>query len=463
MDCGFETIGNATLICHDKGPVLATDPWLVKAAYFGSWSLSHQIPEQQLENVKHCEFIWLSHGHPDHLSMPSLRLLKNKKILIPNHVEGRIATDMMNMGFNITILKDRVWTRLSKRIRVFNIADYNQDAVLLVEIANTLIINLNDAGPRGWLKIIQNIAKRYNSSFLLQLNGYGDADMMNHFTEDGERITPPAAKKYSVGASMASWASIVGATYALPFSSLHRYQRTDSVWANEYVPSLDAYSEGYNSSYNKNNSQFLPAFIRYDCINHRFKEINPTKNPTIALSPEIFGDNWSECLEVGDLDKIKAYFQPISHLAEVMDFINVRVGGEDNIVQLRSRNFNKGIIFEVPRKSLMQCVEHHIFDDLLIGNFMKTTMVGKWKDTLLYPDFSPYVAKYADNGLARSKKELDAYFGQYRKRAPILYFHHQVIQMRNRVLHKTASVVKGHLDKEGRLYSAAEKVYHFLR
>ena len=36
MDLGFETIGNACLIAHDRGPVVATDPWLSGTAYFGS-------------------------------------------------------------------------------------------------------------------------------------------------------------------------------------------------------------------------------------------------------------------------------------------------------------------------------------------------------------------------------------------------------------------------------------------
>jgi hypothetical protein len=31
-------------------------------------------------------------------------------------------------------------------------------------------------------------------------------------------------------------------------------------------------------------------------------------------------------------------------------------------------------VFEVPRKSLMDAVQWRIFDDLLIGNFMKTTL-----------------------------------------------------------------------------------------
>ena len=48
----------------------------------------------------------------------------------------------------------------------------------------------------------------------------------------------------------------------------------------------------------------------------------------------------------------------------------------------------------------MTCIEYEIFDDLLIGNYMKTTLHGDVAG--LYPDFSPYVAKFADNG-AKSK------------------------------------------------------------
>ena len=49
MRIGFETIGNATVICHDNGPVLVTDPWTDGGAYFGSWTLSHEVPEAQRE------------------------------------------------------------------------------------------------------------------------------------------------------------------------------------------------------------------------------------------------------------------------------------------------------------------------------------------------------------------------------------------------------------------------------
>src|SRR5258708_20275629 len=37
------------------------------SAYFGSWCLSHEIPAEQIQAINQCEFVWISHGHPDHL------------------------------------------------------------------------------------------------------------------------------------------------------------------------------------------------------------------------------------------------------------------------------------------------------------------------------------------------------------------------------------------------------------
>src|SRR5881398_2592209 len=67
FECGFETVGNATIILHDGAPLLASDPWITGPAYFGSWGLAHKIPAEQLESVKKCKYLWVSHGHPDHL------------------------------------------------------------------------------------------------------------------------------------------------------------------------------------------------------------------------------------------------------------------------------------------------------------------------------------------------------------------------------------------------------------
>ena len=77
-----------------------------------------------------------------------------------------------------------------------------------------------------------------------------------------------------------------------------------------------------------------------------------------------------------------------------MEFITFRVGKSDFNINLSKINNGCGIIFECPRNSLMIAIKYEIFDDLLIGNFMKTTIIGHKG---LHPYFTPYVTKYGDN------------------------------------------------------------------
>ena len=69
------------------------------------------------------------------------------------------------------------------------------------------------------------------------------------------------------------------------------------------------------------------------------------------------------------------------------------------------------IKFKVPRSSLMKSIRREIFDDLLIGNFMKTQIING--DNLYNPDFTLSVAKYSDNGKVKAEEELKKYFNYY--------------------------------------------------
>jgi hypothetical protein len=320
----------------------------------------------------------------------------------------------------VSILKDRQWTPLSPRVRILCIADYNQDAILLVDLGGTLIENLNDAVERGWGSFVKRAIKAFPESFLVKLFGFGDADMINFFDESGSRIEPAAARRYPVGKAVQCYAESAGVKYVIPFSSLHKYQRTDSVWANRYTTPVYAYPVGFSSE----RCTLLPAFIRYDCVKERVEEINPREHPEVAVDPKTFGDDWGEMLDHDEARRLQRYFKAIVHLEHALDFITFRVGGKETHIEYRPHGFRTGILFEVPRHSLMETVTHECFDDLLIGNFMKTRLIGDWPKSGLYPDFTPYVTKYADNGRVRTMSELRRYFHAYRRRAPLAYLRH---------------------------------------
>src|SRR5690242_11301620 len=112
-----KTVGNATLIAFDPHPVLVTDPWFgdIDSAYFGSWTLEREIPAAERSEMLAADWVWFSHGHPDHLNPGSLPAFKGKRILLPDHVGGRIQQSLDEAGFSTDILPDRRWVELSPR------------------------------------------------------------------------------------------------------------------------------------------------------------------------------------------------------------------------------------------------------------------------------------------------------------------------------------------------------------
>ena len=130
------TIGNATLIAYENFiPIVSTDPWLGDEddAYFGSWTLSHEIPKKYKKDILDSRYLFFTHGHPDHLNPHSLKKFEGKNLLLPDHVGSRIYDDLCKKNFNIQILPDREWIDLSENIQVMCITTILQDSILLMK------------------------------------------------------------------------------------------------------------------------------------------------------------------------------------------------------------------------------------------------------------------------------------------------------------------------------------------
>ena len=159
---GVQTIGNATIVAYDKIPILSTDPWLGSDhyAYFGSWYLPYEIPENIFKDILSSKYIFFSHGHPDHLNPDSVHKFKNNIIILGDHVGKRMYNDLKSQGFNVRVLKERVWTELSKNVSVMSVSTKIQDTILIIKVNGDIFINLNDAGPMNYRfikKTVKNI------------------------------------------------------------------------------------------------------------------------------------------------------------------------------------------------------------------------------------------------------------------------------------------------------------------
>ena len=438
---GFETIGNATITVFDDNPVLTTDPWIYGKPYFGSWGHKYKIPKIQLENIKKSKFIWLSHGHPDHIDPDSLQLFKDKIILIPEHYGNRIFNDLSN-DFQCIKVKNDQWFEVSSNVRIKSFADWNQDASLLIEVGKKdIIFNLNDGSGLGWSKKIKQIIKSYDNKFLLKLINWGDADMINFYNHHNEFILPLAAEKKNCGESYAYYMKLWNCNYSIPFSSFHKYSRSDTVKMNKYVTPLHEHYNGFNDKI----GELLPAHIIWDTQKNDYIKINPEENVNEVFSSQHYGDNWSDDLNDSDKVIIESYFKRFYQLSKKFGFLNFKVGKSE--LNIKFSNKKEGVSFETPRNSLIFAIKNNIFDDILIGNYMKVKLINI---PSLYPNFTPYVTKYGDNGLARSKFELEKYFNYYKFNSANYWLDFLKI--------KSESIIRSKLEKYKNLYFLARTI-----
>ena len=87
---------------------------------------------------------------------------------------------------------------------------------------------------------------------------------------------------------------------------------------------------------------------------------------------------------------------------------------------------------------------------------MKTTLHGKWTLDKLYPDFTPFVAKYGDNGRAKSDEELAQYFEAYKRRAPIDFVRHELES-------RSKHIIRGCIPYESGAYRLGRRMYWSLK
>ena len=114
---------------------------------------------------------------------------------------------------------------------------------------------------------------------------------------------------------------------------------------------------------------------------------------------------------------------------------------------------DKGITFQVPANSLMTAVRYEIFDDLLIGNFARTTLHNLV--SLYDPPFNFLVAKFGDNGRATTELELRRYMQEYRYRGGrdlVMYT----------IEEKAMQLFRRYVATKNPLYSLAKQAYYAL-
>jgi UDP-MurNAc hydroxylase len=147
-------VGHASVIAMAGDVSIWTDPWLQGDAFNDSWALYPRpaVSEQDIASVTH---IWISHEHPDHLSIPTIaKTLRadqkaNITVLFQRHYDAEVVGWLRKQGFKeVRELPHGEWVNLSPKCQVACYQVGHIDSALAIKAEGETILNINDCDLR---------------------------------------------------------------------------------------------------------------------------------------------------------------------------------------------------------------------------------------------------------------------------------------------------------------------------
>lgn len=231
----LRTLGHASIALYRDGapPLLLTDPWLVGSVYWRSWWLQNYPDEAALDLLAGSANVYITHEHPDHFHMPSIRRLgPAPRYLFPALTERGCLGYLAERGYRAEIAPPGQWQVLDDGVAILSWPLWNDDSLLLIDTPDALILDFNDAKPPPpVLRAVRRLADRLGKPRVL-LASYSPASVINSFSDAGGPIRLKGPADYV--AALCRLCERLGADLYLPFASQASFERADSLWANAH-------------------------------------------------------------------------------------------------------------------------------------------------------------------------------------------------------------------------------------
>jgi hypothetical protein len=153
-------IGHAGLALDVAGQHLLCDPWWNGPAYTGQWQ-AYPLPRFEKADLESADFIYISHGHEDHLHIPTLRSIdKRAALLIPKHRDPGLRDSLQSMGFARVIeIGHGQQMRLAPGL-LATIYLNKEDSILVLQGDGRTLVNANDALHASPRHIVDHLCRQ---------------------------------------------------------------------------------------------------------------------------------------------------------------------------------------------------------------------------------------------------------------------------------------------------------------
>lgn len=244
-------IGHAAVLIETAGLRILSDPWWEGPCFGTQWWV-YPRAETTAIGDQPLDYVYISHGHHDHLHLGTLRRLKVGKVLVSSTLD--VAPFLRERGFEVWEIGPEEEVDLGQGVKARLMPTCNDDTILAVADGAASCLNLNDAvhAAPGDVqdRVLGKLRALYpNPTYLFC--GYGIA---SHFPAcyvipGTDRVATAARRQAYFNRQ---WVKIVQALqprFAFPFAADVGFLDEDLIWANEPIHNAERPTDVFNAHY----------------------------------------------------------------------------------------------------------------------------------------------------------------------------------------------------------------------
>jgi UDP-MurNAc hydroxylase len=229
----IQLIAHSCVIVETVDCKILADPWFVGKAFNESWTLFPEpvYDESMLADV---DYLWISHEHPDHFNIPTLRMLPAEfrsrvTVLFQQNNSQKMFEAFTRLGYaQHRALPHRKVVQLTRGTEIYNYQVAQTDSCLGIRDASGMVMNVNDAYAN-------------KSDTRLMRRDFGEPDaLLKQFSiagyggfEDLDQYLPAMATGHID--YMLEAHKDFGAKLTIPFASFVLFSAEDNRYINDYA------------------------------------------------------------------------------------------------------------------------------------------------------------------------------------------------------------------------------------
>jgi UDP-MurNAc hydroxylase len=242
----IQLVSHASVLIRTADLTIWTDPWLTGKVFNNSWTLLLP-PAWDPAWLDTIDYLWISHEHPDHFNIPTLRALpdafkRRVTVLFQASNSDKMFAALRRLGFQHTLaLPHRHILALHGRTRVYCYQVGQMDSCLAVLGDDTAVLDINDAEAdahdcqrmRADLGPVPVVLNQFS------LAGYGG--------ESDRDARLPARARQIVDNMLANHRDL-GADLTIPIASFVYFSSVDNAYMNAYANTPQTIADAFDKA-----------------------------------------------------------------------------------------------------------------------------------------------------------------------------------------------------------------------